>query len=245
MCTSLISRVLSCNLHTSGHPRCVSAYAACDIYPSHLSFKVILVRLQDNSIWQSPNEGYTWNQLHPGEAFVAFYHHKFTDDRAYLITSSQKHYYTTDFGKTWFPFTSPTVPNRFGLPVLHFHPGNSEYLIWTGEDGCEGFAENCHMEARYSLKNGREWSLIDTYVRNCAWARDSELLVDPNQILCESYKEKQGNQHLFRLENPLQLIAGTQFYDSQTKLFDHVVGFAKFSEYLIVAEVRGLSWLYL
>ncbi|KAH9852157.1 Oligoxyloglucan reducing end-specific cellobiohydrolase [Lenzites betulinus] len=200
---------------------------------------VILVRLADNSIWQSPNEGYTWKQLYPGETFVSFYHHKFTPDRAYLITRSKKHYYTTDFGKTWLTMTTPTVPNGFGLPALHFHPSNSEYLIWTGDEGCDGFAENCHMQSHYSLKNGRDWTLIDKYVRNCAWARDEELLVDPNQILCESYKNKIGNQRFFRLENPLELIAGTQFYDKKTKLFDHVVGFAKFSEYLIVAEYQA------
>ena len=64
------------------------------------------------------------------------------------------------------------------------------------------------------------------------------MLVDPNQIICESYKTKQGNQRFFGLENPLQLISGTDFYRRKSKLFDHVVGFAKFSEYLIVAEVK-------
>ena len=201
---------------------------------------MILVRLADNSIWQSPNEGYTWNRLKPDETFVAFYHHTFSDDRAYLITNKNKFYYTTDTGKTWFSMDTPTVPNTFGLPVLHFHPTVSEYLIWTGQAGCEGFGESCHVESHYSLKHGRDWTLIDKYVRNCAWARDSELLVDPNQILCESYKNKEGNQRFFGLENPLELIAGTQFYGTKTKLFDHVVGFAKFSEYLIVAEVTQI-----
>ncbi|KAI0676132.1 Oligoxyloglucan reducing end-specific cellobiohydrolase [Trametes maxima] len=200
---------------------------------------VILVRLQDHSIWQSPNEGYTWNRLQPEETFVAFYHHSFSNDRAYLITNTNKFYYTTDTGKTWYPMETRTVANTFGLPVLHFHPGNSDYLIWTGQEGCGGFGEICNVQAYYSLKNGRDWTLIDKYVRNCAWARDAELLVDPNQVLCESYKNKQGDQRTFQLENPLELIGGTHFYDVKTKLFDHVVGFAKFSEYLIVAEYQS------
>ncbi|KAI0351364.1 Oligoxyloglucan reducing end-specific cellobiohydrolase [Trametes cingulata] len=200
---------------------------------------VILIRLLDNSIWQSPNEGYTWNRLRPEQTFVAFYHHKFSDDRAYLITNSKKHYYTTDTGKSWQEFESPTPPNTFGLPVLHFHPQESEYIIWTGQEGCDGFGESCHMQSHYSLNNGGRWTLIDKYVRNCAWARDQELRIDPNQILCESYKVKQGNQRFFGLENPLELIAGKQFYDKKIKLFDHVVGFAKFSEYLIVAEYQA------
>ncbi|KAI0794611.1 Oligoxyloglucan reducing end-specific cellobiohydrolase [Fomes fomentarius] len=200
---------------------------------------VILVRLADNSIWQSSSEGYTFNRLYPEETFVAFYHHTFTPDRAYLITNTKKFYYTTDFGKTWYSLQGPTVPNTFGLPVLHFHPITSDFLLWTGNEGCNvGMGENCHVETHYSTKNGRDWNSVDKYVRNCAWARDAELQVDPNQIICESYARKEGNQRFFGLDNPLELISGTDFYRKKTKLFDHVVGFAKFSEFLIVAEYQ-------
>lgn len=130
-------------------------------------------------------------------------------------------------------------PNVFGLDILHFHPIQSDYLIWTGSRDCTGFAEQCHVETFYTRDNGRNWYDIDKYVRNCQWARDAELRIDPNQILCESYKVKEGSQKYFGLDNPLQLIGGTDFYNQRTKLFDHVVGFAKFSEYLIVAEVCG------
>ena len=74
-------------------------------------------------------------------------------------------------------------------------------------------------------------------MRNCAWARDSKLFADPNQILCESYRDKRGSQRFFGMENPLELVSGTDFYANKQKLFDHVVGYAVFSEYLIVAEV--------
>lgn len=74
-------------------------------------------------------------------------------------------------------------------------------------------------------------------MRNCGWARDAELRIDANQILCESYLKKSGNQKFFQDDNPLELISGTDFYRKRTKLFNHVVGFAKFSEFLIVAEV--------
>jgi photosystem II stability/assembly factor-like uncharacterized protein len=59
----------------------------------------VLVRLLDSSVWQSSNEGYTWNHLFPEETFLAFYHHFFTPDRAYLITPSGKFFYTTDTGR--------------------------------------------------------------------------------------------------------------------------------------------------
>ncbi|KAA1470082.1 Oligoxyloglucan reducing end-specific cellobiohydrolase [Dentipellis sp. KUC8613] len=205
----------------------------------HAYFKdstTILVRLEDFSIWQSSNEGWTWSRLFPDERFLAFYHHTFTSDRAYLITDSRKYYYTTDTGRSWNALQAETIPNTFGAQVLHFHPSNSDWLIWTGNEGCSGFGESCHAEAHYTRDNGRRWHLVEKYVRNCAWARDKELLVDPAQIICESYKEKSGSQRFFSNENPLQLIGGSDFFAKKTKLFEHVVGFTKFSEYLIVAE---------
>ena len=113
----------------------------------------------------------------------------------------------------------------------------SDYLIWSGQKDCAQFNPNCHIEAYYTTDNGRKWEIVETYVRNCNWARDKELLADPNQIICESYKNKEGNQMFFGMDNPLQLIGGSDFYKQKRLLFEHVVGFAKFSEYLIVAEV--------
>ncbi|KDQ61974.1 hypothetical protein JAAARDRAFT_76825 [Jaapia argillacea MUCL 33604] len=197
----------------------------------------ILVRLSDNSIWQSSNEGYTWGRLYSDKQFLAFYLHSYSNDRAYLISNTNTFYYTTDTGKSWYLMEAPLVPNTFGAQVMHFHPLNSDYLIWTGNQGCEGGATECHAEAYYSRDNGRHWTFIEKYVRNCQWARDAELKIDRTQILCESYRDKVGNQRAFGQTGvPLELVGGTDFFAKKRKLFDHVVGFAKFSEYLIVAE---------
>jgi hypothetical protein len=205
----------------------------------------ILVRLLDSSVWQSSNEGYTWNQLSPEETFLAFYHHAFTSDRAYLITPSGKFFYTTDTGRTWYSLTAPKPPNTFGAQVMQFHPDHSDWIIWIGDEGCssDGGAE-CHAEAYFSRDNGRKWSFVEKYVRNCAWARDKGLLVDPSQILCESFRDKTGSQRFFQMgTNPMQLVSGRDFYKKRTKMFDEIVGFTKFSEYLIVAEVCLFSEL--
>ena len=199
----------------------------------------VLVRLQDASVWQSSNEGYTWNRLFPEETFLAFYHHPFTSDRAYLITNSGKFYYTTDTGRSWYHLTAPNPPNTFGGQVLQFHPDRSDWIIWTGDEDCSGGGgSDCHAEAHFSRDNGRKWTVIERYVRNCAWARDKKLLVDPSQILCESFRDKEGSQRFFQLAiNPMQLVSGREFFTKKEKVFDTIVGFAKFSEYLIVAEV--------
>jgi hypothetical protein len=202
------------------------------VYPR----QTILVRLADHTIWQSRNEGYTWKQLFPDQRLLAFYHHKYTPDRAYLITDTNTFFYTTDSGSNWHPSTAPTPPNTFGAQVLRFHP-ISDNLIWTGNRDCEGKGENCRAEARYSRDNGRKWTFVEDYVRNCAWTKDKEINADPNEILCESHRDKKGSQRNFLSENPLELVVGGNFFQKKKKMFDEVVGFAKFSEFLVVAAV--------
>ena len=195
-------------------------------------------------MWISSNEGYTWTQLIFQEfsRFVAFYHHKYSPDRAYLITDSEKFFYTTDTGRTWHAATAPTPPNSFRALVLHFHP-DSDMLIWIGNKDCSINVENCRAEAHFSRDNGRTWSFVESYVRNCAFAKDSHLDADPTEIVCESYRDKKGSQGYFGNNNPLELVAGRNYFEKATRrrLFENVVGFTKFSEFLVVAEVYLLS----
>jgi hypothetical protein len=105
------------------------------------------------------------------------------------------------------PSQSPTPPNTFRAQAIHFHL-NSDNLIWTGNRGCSAQARSCHAEAQYSTDNELKWSLVDIYVRNCTCAKDVELNTDPSEIICESYRDKKGNQHSFRNENPMELVTG-------------------------------------
>lgn len=189
-------------------------------------------------MWMSSNEGYAWTQIRHDDIsrFLAFYHHKYSPDRAYLITDSNKYLYTTDTGRSWNVATAPTPPNTFGAVVLHFHP-KSDLLIWTGNKDCGG--DKCRAEAQFTRDNGRSWSFVEDYVKNCAFAKDKQLDADPTEIVCESYKVKQGSQRYFGYNNPLELVVGRNYFERSTRrtLFENVVGFTKFSEFLVVAEV--------
>jgi hypothetical protein len=163
--------------------------------------------------------------------------HSYSPDRAYLITSTRKVFYTTDTGRSWNVITMPADPNNLGIPILDFHPTKSDWLIFTGAEGCKStVSNNCKAIAFYSTDHGRRWKQIEEYVRTCAWARDARLKIDEREIICESYKNKKGSQNGGDY-NPLELIAGANYYSKKIKLFDSVVGFASFSEYLLVAQV--------
>ncbi|KDQ06635.1 hypothetical protein BOTBODRAFT_181398 [Botryobasidium botryosum FD-172 SS1] len=204
--------------------------------------QTVLVHLRDGSVWQSSNEGYTWRQPHPKERFLGIYMHSHSHDRAYLITDSLKLYVTTTQGRNWIELWAPMLPNSLGIQTLQFHPLQSDWLIWTGSTGCTGPSSSldpCRTEAFYTRDHGRAWHSIESYVKTCSWARDTDLKIDQTQIICESYKDKKGSQALFGPGNPLELISGTDFYRVKKKLFDNVVGYTKFSEYLLVAEVTA------
>ncbi|KAF8579723.1 Oligoxyloglucan reducing end-specific cellobiohydrolase [Ramaria rubella] len=202
--------------------------------------ETILVRLRDGSIWQSSNEGYTWKQLFPDERFRGFYMHRYSPDRAYLITDSKQIYGTVNAGKMWNPIQVNYPANTLGVDVMSFHPQQSDWIIWVGSTpDCANLQSECRTEAEYTTNNGKSWDRIESYVKGCAWGRDTDLKIDSQLVICESYRDKKGSQYLFtQSSNPVELWVGSHFYQDKRKLFDNVVGFTKFSEYLIVAELQ-------
>lgn len=167
--------------------------------------------------------------------------HAYNGERAYLITSGRTIHYTTDKGISWLQFDAPLEANGLGIPLLDFHPTRADWLIWTGSRDCsDALNSNCRAIAYWTKDNGRNWREIDSYVRTCSWARDTKFRVDERIIFCESYRDKQGSQRSFTTGNPLQLIAGGDYYANKQKLFENVVGFATFEEYMVVAEVSSI-----
>ena len=198
----------------------------------------ILIFLADGTIWQSSNEGFSWKEVRSGETFLGIWMHDFSPERAYLITNKKTIWYTTDTGRSWNAMTPPLEPNNLGIPLLDFHPTKADWLIFTGSVDCESvLGPNCHAEAYYTISNGRRWNPIESYVRTCAWARDARMKIDEREIICESYKNKKGSQNTPQY-NPMELIAGSKYYSNTEKLFDSIVGFATFSEYLLVARLN-------
>ena len=168
--------------------------------------------------------------------------HTYSKDRAYLITDSRKIYHTVDKGSNWKQFETPSDPNGFGIPLLDFHPLRPDWLIFTGQLGCDSSKDrddsNCRAVSYYSKDHGKNWSKLEEYVRVCSWARDKKLKLDEKIIFCESYRDKKGSQRsVYSQNNPLQLIEGDYFYGGNKKvLFDSIVGFATLEEYMVVAE---------
>lgn len=213
----------------------------------------IVLLLADGSVWRSVTDGLNWSPIeleydagYPDAKFLTMAAHPYDKERGYLITSGQRYLLSTDRGKFWMAtHVAPRPPNSLGIPVLQFHPEHSDWLIWTGTFGdCTSpSSSDCRAVAYYSLTNGRSWDKIDEYVRTCSWAAASAKFnaPDPKGIICESYKNKKGSQRSFDSSNPLELILGTNYYKSKSRLFDAVEGFAVFDEFMVVAVYTTAS----
>ncbi|KIR51702.1 signal sequence binding protein [Cryptococcus gattii Ru294] len=224
----------------SGKPSHVIHEFTSDI-TSHSYFplsQTILLQLADSTVWQSSNEGFSWKQLFQDETFLGVVIHEHSPERAYLLTTTRTIYYTTDTGRSWNTINAPADPNNLGIAILDFHPTKADWLIFTGAIDCKDpLSSTCRAVAYYSTNHGRGWKKIDEYVRTCTWARDKRLRIDEREIICESFKNKKGSQ-VSGEYNPMELIAGASYYSKKIKLFDAVVGFASFSEYLLVAQLH-------
>lgn len=201
--------------------------------------QTILLHMEDSTVWQSSNEGYSWVQLEEGKEFLAVTMHPYNDQRAYLTSNERSISYTTDTGQSWNPMKLPMDPNILGIPMLDFHPTKADWLIFTGSENCEEtLSKNCHAVAYYSTNHGRSWSEIDKYVRSCQWGRDTHLAADDTMIICESYKDKSGNQRTPMPDNNLQLVVGKSYYRYKDVKFDAIVGWATFDEYMLIAQLH-------
>lgn len=146
---------------------------------------------------------------------------------------------TTDSGSNFQRFDVPMAPSQVLMaPIMNFHSGSAENLIYVGETGCDTFASvDCHSEAFYSLNGGQTWDSIGTYVRQCLWGRDGTITAtDYDSIFCEQYHEKSGNQRI-GYANPLEFVSSTDFFNSKSYLFEDIVGVAIFNGYMVVASV--------
>lgn len=123
---------------------------------------------------------------------------------------------------------------------LTFHPKNFDYLLWTGEVDCHGYDQgenNCHVESYLSLDHGGSWRPIEKYVRQCIFAETLTSTANEGGILCASYHNKTGPQYGSYPGNPLELVIGKDWYDNKEILFDQIIGFDIFGDYLVVAAL--------
>ncbi|KAF9920031.1 vacuolar protein sorting/targeting protein PEP1 [Linnemannia zychae] len=200
---------------------------------------VVMMKLESR-VYISKDEGKVWTEVDVGGTITGLYRHPYDRATAIIGTSGRKQYITRDRGQNWDAIEPPMeAASNLQLNPWSFHPTESDWLIYLGETGCSFDRDaHCHAEAFYSTNAGASWSPLTTWVRSCLWAQDNDFkLVDAYGIYCEQYDDHSGSQKtLMNTNTPVKFIYTSDFMRSHKTLFEHIVGYAIYSNYLIVAD---------
>ncbi|KAG0798808.1 hypothetical protein G6F22_003854 [Rhizopus arrhizus] len=201
----------------------------------------VIVRTMDGKVWRSDNDGYSWRELFEGHRIISMYQNPHFDQRTYFITEGTTHFTTTDKGANYVEMKVPVGPllNLQGT-IMNFHNDDPDYLIYVGEKNCQGgFGSSCHSEAYYSHDNGRTWTSLGTYVRNCIWGREGSIKdTHRNSIFCEQYREQSGNQ-MALFGSSLQFISSQDYFHNKKVVLENIVGVTVFGKYMVVAASKN------
>ena len=199
---------------------------------SHGDDETVMMRTDRREAFLSKDHGKMWEPIVRDEEVVAIYPHQYINDNVYLITPSDKVYYSTNRGSSFNTFKAPEKPNMQGIQILSFHPDpkNSDWLIWTGGLASSGGFEQ--SIAHVSTHGGDQWEPLLRSVRKCQFVyREGQIgtarTVD-KLVYCEQY-EKQDPA------NPLSLVSSDDWFEHKMELKRDVINFATMAEYIVVA----------
>ncbi|KAF2277402.1 vacuolar protein sorting/targeting protein 10 [Westerdykella ornata] len=197
------------------------------------SDETVVMLTSEREAWVTHDHGKKWKRA-VDDDIVAIYPHQYNNDYVYLLTGTEKVYYSKDrlMRDSTHDFKAPHMPNTQMLQIMQFHSGSeeSDWLIWVGGEDCKRPSDpKCHTVASVSQNNGQEWKRLLPYVKKCAFVWKEEGKVkEKNLVFCEQYtKEEMGN--------PLELITSTDWFAHKDVKFKSVVEFATMSEFIVVA----------
>ncbi|KAF9904604.1 vacuolar protein sorting/targeting protein PEP1 [Lobosporangium transversale] len=201
---------------------------------------VAILKLETH-VYISQNDGKDWDEVEVDGIVTGVHRNPYDDIRAIIGTSGRKHKYTQDRGLNWdtIELPLPSAAISFMPNPWSFHPTEPGWMIYLGEIGCSYEREDhCHIEAFYTKDFGKNWRPLATWVRSCAWARDSSFKQVNNEgIYCEQYDDRSGSQKtLMNANTPVKFVYTDNYMRTSQVLFNAIVGYAIYSDYLIAAE---------
>ncbi|KAL4783874.1 hypothetical protein BJX76DRAFT_328747 [Aspergillus varians] len=189
--------------------------------------ETIMMLSTQHELLVSHDHGKTWRQELKGTSIIGIVRHYYNSDMAYILTDSEKVFYTINRGETFQSFKTKTPPNHENVPILRFHPSKRDWLIWIGADCDSG---NCHSNAYFSDDRGDTWKLMLRYAKKCEFEYRENRPNNDRLIFCEQYENENENNRL-----QLKSTIDESFSDWVT-VDEEVVDYVTRSEYIIVAS---------
>jgi hypothetical protein len=200
---------------------------------------VVMFLTDSKQVWRSTDDGSTWKRVLPDAGrFIGIYIHDVNKKLVYLFTPKEVHV-SHNAGESFERRELPAGPNKFGFPLVDFHPDNNknDWMLFLGQKEDECFTR------LYSTQNaGKSWTQVDTWVDKAVYASHRKLDMPDHGIYSMSWKkpmpEKACQDEVYSNDaNPIQMIYMLDADKQQHVLFNNVVQFYVVENFLAVAVV--------
>ena len=196
--------------------------------------QTIVAQLNNGQIHITSNFGRTWTRVLPDEELVAVVSHEYFKDWIYLFTAGKKAFASKDRGQSFTEIKLPAPPNMMRIPLLDFHSTRSNWLIFTGQEGCESTTKrDCRPIAYYTENGGRSWHELLDYVQQCSYIGTTDVDANDNLIYCTTNLDKDDKPG-----SAMQLRSSIDYFSTSQTHFTNVLGYAVFEEFVVVAEIH-------
>lgn len=183
-------------------------------------------------LYVTQDHGKTWEQPKAlkDERIVEMIQHPYYTDGAYFLTKGKYGYSTINRGASFEKFEKPTASIVDGINPLAFHEKYLDWMIWIGNDECEG--SSCVYHAWYSKNRGDEWHKMLRGVSQCQFGYHDGRPNSEELILCEQYERESR-------KNNRQLVSSNtkedRWFASPEVINDNIAHFVRMDEFFVVA----------
>ncbi|AOA64001.1 Putative membrane glycoprotein [Komagataella phaffii CBS 7435] len=184
-----------------------------------------------NEAYVSHNQGYSWEQIAPGEDILSIYLSRFDRNHVYLVAANQKIIYSRDRADNWKSFRTPSMPIP-GVRPIYFHPYLPHYLIYVGQEGCDSqYSKSCRSVAYFSKSYGKRWTPIQENVNSCQFVGGLQKRNHDNLIICDRPATDSND---FKS----QIFWSKDLFKTKTIALENTIGFVQVADYLVAATIE-------
>ncbi|KAF8939541.1 hypothetical protein EDD21DRAFT_317887 [Dissophora ornata] len=210
-----------------------------------LNSPVVMLLTESRQVWRSADDGSTWKQILPDAGrFLGIFIHDEDEKLVYLFTDKEV-YVSQNRGDSFDHHNLPAPPNRFGFPLIDFHPDSDkhDWMLYLGQQENE-----CFTRLYRTRNGGRDWAQVDTWVEKAVYASHRKLDMPDHGIFMMAWKtpmpENVCQDEIVSTDaHPLKMAYKLDADAMYLSLFDHVVQFYVVENFLAVAVEVGNDFI--
>lgn len=197
--------------------------------------ETILLLTSEMELYVSHDQGNEWDQVLQDEHIISIFQNTYANEQVYFLGMDKKGWVTYDRCNSIHKITLP-VYSHLEYSTIEFHPDDKNWIIFTGCNENEIMGD-CNTVSYYSTNGGDSWNILMSNTRSCSWIKSNTFNANKNLIYCEIFSPDLKKSPL----DPVKLIYSIDFFQSYTVLFDSIMGYVRFEEFIILAELDSIT----